>query len=370
MGSHSAWSILITISIGVTDGFRAHADFVSVRFEPGAVMSLSIRSAFPRNVFELMGKGENSATYALGWVLERSPRFAWLLASDIAGHPIDVSDLRIVLQKSGDDRGYTDVELCCEKVLHAIIEAKQGFELPGTKQLSRYRPRLRDAGFDAVALVTVSAIPGPIARLKLPKAIDGVVVKHLSWGAVRGLAKAARREAAGLEERLWLRELIDHLEDYAAMNRTRDNMVYVVSLGSGAMRDDSDRTWIDVVERDQSYFHPVGNHWPIQPPNYIGFRYLGQLQSVHRIESFDIVNDVSIMNPTWCSTDVDHFVYKLGPAMKPPKPLGAGGPRDSIKRSARVWCAIDTLLSGQFEQLGEARDETKRRAQAAEDSDA
>jgi len=147
-------------------------------------------------------------------------------------------------------------------------------------------------------------------------------------------------------------------------------MVYVVSLGSTTVRNDSDRTWIDVVEQDRSQFHPVGNHWPIQPPNYIGFRYRGQVQSVHRIESFDIINDVSTVNPTWCSTDVDHFVYRLGPAMKPPEPLREGGPSDSVKHSARVWCALDTLLSGQFEQLGEARDETNRRAKVAEQSDA
>lgn len=333
-------------------------------------MSLSIRSAFPRNVFELMGKNENSATYALGWALERSPCFAARLVKEIAGRSVDVSDLRIALQKTGDDRGFTDVELRCDKTLHAIIEAKQGFELPGVEQLSRYRPRLREARFESVALVSVSATPEPIASLKLPRDIGGVPVKHLSWGAVRGLAKAARSDASGLEEILWLRELIDHLEDYAAMNRTRDNMVYVVSLGSDAMRDDCDRTWIDVVEQDGSYFHPVGNHWPMQPPNYVAFRYRGQLHSVHRVESFDIVNDVSTVNPTWCSTDVDHFVYKLGPAMKPAKPLRAGGPNDSIKRSARVWCAIDTLLSGQFEQLGQARDETNRRAKEAEESDA
>ena len=332
-------------------------------------MSLSIRSVFPRNVFELMGKDENSATYALGWALERSPSFARLLVEAIAGRPIDVSDLRIALQKRGDDRGFTDIELRCDKALHAIVEAKQGFELPGIEQLSRYRPRLREAGFDTVALVSVSATPEPIARLKLQTEVGAVPVKHLSWGAVRGLAKAAKSACSGLEEKLWLRELIDHLGDYAAMNRTRDNMVFVVSLGSNAMRYDCDHTWIDVVVQDRSYFHPVGNHWPMQPPNYVAFRYRGQLQSVHRIESFDIVNDVSTVNPTWCSTDVDHFVYKLGPAMKPARPLWAGGTNDSIKRSARVWCAIDTLLSGEFEQLGHARDETQRRTKEAEESD-
>ena len=317
-----------------------------------------------------MGKDENSATYALGWALERSPRFAELLVEAIAGRAIDVTNLRIALQKSGEDRGFTDVELHCDKVLHAIVEAKQGFVLPSKTQLARYRPRLLEAGFDAVVLVSVSATPLPIARLKLPKEVDSVPVMHLSWGAIRGIAKRARSEVSGLEEKLWLRELIDHLEDYAAMNRTRDNMVYVVSLGSDAMREGSDRTWIDVVEQNQSYFHQVGNSWPMQPPNYIAFRYRGRLQSVHRIEGFNIVNDVSTVDPTWCSTHVDHFVYKLGPAMRPPKPLLAGGRNDSIKRAVRVWCAIDTLLSGQFERLDQAHEETKRRDSEAEDSGA
>ena len=150
------------------------------------------------------------------------------------------------------------------------------------------------------------------------------------------------------------------------MNISRDNMVYVVSLGSGVMHGGTSRTWIDVVEQDGCYFHQVGNHWPSQPPNYIGFRYWGELQSVHRRESYEIFTDISTVNPSWCPTDVDHFVYKLGPAMRPPKRLGAGGNGDSIKRSARVWCAIDTLLSGQFEQLGQARDETIRRVREAE----
>jgi hypothetical protein len=181
-------------------------------------MSLTIRSTFPGNVFELMGKDENSATYALVWAIERSPTFAALLVEAIARRPIDISDIRIALQKNGDDRGFTDIELRCDKALHAIVEAKQGFELPGIEQLSRYRPRLREGGFEPVALVSVSATPEPIARLKLPKEVGAVPVKHLSWGAVRGLAKAAKGACSGLEEKLCLRELIDHLEDYAAMS--------------------------------------------------------------------------------------------------------------------------------------------------------
>lgn len=332
-------------------------------------MTLAIGASFPKNVFELMGKDENSATYALGWALERSPALASILAEKLAAKAIEAAEMRVELQTHGEDRGFTDMDLRCGDELHAILEAKQGFSLPRMDQLRRYRPRLDAEPASRRVLVSVSAISESIANRRLPSDIGGVPVMHLSWGAIRGMAKAARQRAGGFEEKLWLRELINHLEGYAAMERTRDNMVYVVSLGSNPMREDSKRTWIDVVEKDGRYFHPVGNTWPAQPPNYIAFRYRGQVQSIHRIESHDIVFDVSTIDPTWAATDVDHFVYTLGPAMRPATKLGAAGTEDSIKRSARVWCAIDTLLTGEFKQLGEARNETKRRLFEAEASD-
>lgn len=331
-------------------------------------MTLAIRTSFPKNVFELLGTDENSATYALGWTIERSPGLAAVLTERLANQPVEVNGIRIALQTHGLDRGFTDMEIRCGRDLHVIIEAKQGFEVPGVGQLRRYRPRFDVDPAARQILVSVSALAQSIAARRLPAHIDGTPVIHLSWGSIRGMAKVARSRAGSLEEKLWLRELIQHLEGYASMDITNDNRVYVVSLSAEPMRADSMRTWIDVVEKDGRYFHPVGNTWPTQPPNYIAFRYRGQVQSVHRIESHDIVLDVSTVDPSWTTTDRDHFVYTLGPAMRPPKTLRAAGPDDSIQRSARVWCAIDTLLTGQFAQLGEARDETKRRLQAAEDS--
>ena len=324
-------------------------------------MSLLIRSLNPNNVFELMGKDENSATFSIGWVLDRSPWFARMLISEITDKQLKFNDLKIYLQKAGSDKGFTDIELVCDDHLHTIIEAKIGFELPAKGQLMRYRRRFELSSAKLQKLISVSALPNQIAKLRLPDYIDGVPVSHISWGLIRELAIKARGKTKSIEEKMWLRELIDHLEEYSAMNINRDNRVYVVSLGSRPMRSDSKRTWIDVVEQDKCYFHQVGNHWPKQPPNYIGFRYGGMLQSVHRIESYEIVTDVSDINSSWCSTEVDHFVYKLGPAMKPPRPLWAGRRNDLIQRDLRVWCAIDTLLSGQFEQLGQARDETNER---------
>jgi hypothetical protein len=331
-------------------------------------MTLVARGAFPKSVFELLGRDENSATFALGWALENCPQFARLLIERIAGRKIPTADRFIRLQKHGEDKGFTDIEIRCGDELHAVLEAKVGWQVPTVAQLHRYRPRLdsKNLGVQKLAMVSISSATEAVAKLRLPKDVDGVSVKHLSWGAIRNVAKEAHKKSSRFEEKLWLRELITHLGGYAAMDRVRDNHVYVVSLGSKPMRAGGKHTWIDVVEKDKSYFHPVGKTFPSQPPNYIAFRYGARVQSIHRIESYEIMPDVSAKNPLWFKTDDDHFVYKLGPAMKPPVPLRAATTDDTVKRSARVWCAIDTLLSGEFKTLGEARDATKKRLTKAE----
>ena len=99
------------------------------------------------------------------------------------------------------------------------------------------------------------------------------------------------------------------------MERQTNNNVYVVALSQNPMVTDHTHTWIDVVEKDKCYFHPVGNgsnSWPPQPPNYMGFRYRGRLQSVHHIDSFNIVEDLSTHNPLWIKTNSDHFVTTWG----------------------------------------------------------
>ena len=127
------------------------------------------------------------------------------------------------------------------------------------------------------------------------------------------------------------------------MRNPEDNWVYVVSLSSATTRKGVGYTWIDVVEKDSQYFHPVGNRWPSTPPNYIAFRYGGQLQSVHHIESYEVVTDLSSKKDNWPITDLEHFVYKLGPPMRPPDRIATG----AIYHNGRCWCAYRyTALRG------------------------
>ena len=147
------------------------------------------------------------------------------------------------------------------------------------------------------------------------------------------------------------------------MGNPQDNMVYVVSLSPKSIKENSHYTWIDVVEKDKCYFHPIGKGWPDVPPNYIAFRYHGQLQSVHYIESCQVVADLSAINEAWpkknTDSEPDLRLYKLGPAMKPAVTVRSGP-----IWNRRIRCAIDTLLSGAYENISEAKKETIRRLDA------
>lgn len=320
-------------------------------------MVLTIRGSTVESVFRLNGVDENSATYALGWVLEKSPHFRCAMLRAWFDQDINLNDPVISLQRHGGDGGYTDIEIQFGQHFHAIVEAKRWWDVPTEEQLRRYRPRLVTAAAQLQRLVSISSADTDFANRHLPRHVDGAEVVHQSWSDVRRIARQARAESTGFEEKLWLGQLTDHLQEFVAVERVSDNTVYVVSLGRHPMVEGGAHTWIDVVEKDRCYFHPVGAGWPVQPPNYIGFRYHGKLQSVHHVDSFRVVGDLSTINSLWLKTDSYHFVYRLGPPMAPATEMRTG----NIFRNGRVYCAIDTLLSGAFKTVSEARDETKRR---------
>jgi len=324
-------------------------------------MALLIHGAEATNVFRLQGGDENSATFAVGWTLEQSPEFRRQLFGTIRGGRVDSGSLTITLQRHGKDGGFTDLEAFVEQDLHCIIEAKKGWGLPSVEQLQRYSPRLKESNAAYRAFISVSAAPLDYARRILPCEVNGFSIGHLSWTQLRRFAANAYAKTSKLDEKLWLRELIAHLGEYVAMDRVRDNRVFVVSLNASPVREDGTHTWIDVVEKDRCYYHPVRKGWPSQPPNYMGFRYRGGLQSVHHVDSFEIVEDVSKINCLWLGDSCDHFVYRLGPAMRPIIEMKTG----KIFRNGRVWCDIDTLLSGAWATISEARSETQRRENAA-----
>ena len=179
---------------------------------------------------------------------------------------------------------------------------------------------------------------------------------HLTWREVQAMANDAQAQESRTSAKLWLKQFCIHLDDYVTTSTTNDNTVYVVSLSRNKMRSRGSYTFIDVVT-DGKYFHPVGLTWPTEPPNYVGFRYAGKLQSVHHIDSWEVVRNLASVDRRWPSTDSEHFVYSLGPAIKPQTEVRTG----NIFRNARVRAALDLLISGQCATIREAADLTKER---------
>jgi hypothetical protein len=319
-------------------------------------MSFSLYGNEVKTVFGLAGSDENSATKALGWTLQQSPEFLLELVGMVTKVKIDPSQTIIKLQNHKKNGGVTDLEIFSPGVCHIIFEAKKGWELPAVSQLSKYSSRLNDGVAEVRLIVSLSAASQTYASLFLPKDIGKIPLSHISWENVHDLCELSRSKTKSFVEKMWLGELSKHLGEYMSKDRESSNLVYVVSVARKPAGENPKHTYVDVVEKDKAYFHQVGNSWPVSPPNYIGFRYDGKLQSVHHIEEFEVVKNLASLNANWPRTTVNHFVYKLGPPMKPAKDVLS----ENIW-TLRVKCTIDTLLSGKYRTIREARDATDKR---------
>ncbi len=190
------------------------------------------------------------------------------------------------------------------------------------------------------------------AKLQLKERVNGMQITHIGW---RDIQQMARRCSGTHAEKRLLDELRIYLERIVKVQDQQSNLVYVVSLGMDTPKW-STLSWKKIVEEGR-YFHPVGTKgWPKEPPNYIGFRYDGRLQSIHHVDEAKITTDVHAEMPEltpgpWPS----HFIYTLGPPIRPDKVVKSG----KVYRSARVWAMLDLLLT--CDSISEAAEQTKQR---------
>jgi len=312
-----------------------------------AVLTLSGREV--QSVFELLGAKENDLTYALGWALSRSPTFLSAVVGDVCGDDQQLDDPGISLQEYGGfGGGFTDVEIR-DVDFHVVLEAKRGWVMPGEQQLVKYETRFGDDARRAF-LLTVSDCSRSYAALHNPNSVGRASVVHRSW---EDIAKLADCRPSSLHERRLLQELRRYLRGIVRMQDPRSNMVYVVPLKT------EPTDWCDIapsklVEDMRRYFHPVGEGYPKEPPNYIAFRYHGKLQSIHHIDDWSIPDSIHGSVPVAKDQDRPHFLYHLGPPIAP-----AGEVRSGPIRNRRVYAMLDLLLT--CRTIPEAVAETKRR---------
>lgn len=305
------------------------------------------------SVFELLGTKENDITFSLGWALAHSNTLREALVRSVFKGDTEPAIDRVSLQDRLGEHGVTDIELTGRDT-HIVIEAKRGWEVPSRDQLAQYAPRLLARGQRYAALVTMSECSPALASAHLDRDIGGIPVVHFGWRDVDRLAAGLGTTHA--EKRL-LAELRDYFQRIVKMQNQESNLVFVVSL-SEERPPWSTLSWLQMVNERNRYFHPAGvDGWPKEPPNYIGFRYGGQLRTIHHIDEWKVTQDINAemheLSPgRW---DVPHYLYTLGPAIIPPGVIKTG----NIYPSGRVWAMLDLLLT--CNTISEARDKTKAR---------
>lgn len=312
------------------------------------------------SIFQLLGNKENDITLSMSWALNKCPEFLSKVVLEVSGVAINPDKVIIKNQSYDAVTGITDIEVTDNKNVHIIFEAKRGWILPGAEQLEKYSVREDFIASSAIhkRIVTLSECSLDYANAYLPfKEVNGILVSHLPWKSVYALAMEAHKESHNHAEKRLLDELCEYLRGIMTMQNKDSNWVYVVSLGSNTP-ERCTLTWIEIVQKHNKYFCPVGKFgFPKEPPNYIAFRYAGQLQAIHHIEGYTVMKNVHTAIPEMPDEDwdIEHFIFELGPAIVPGKTVKTG----NIYRNGRVWAMFDTLLT--CNTISEARDISSKR---------
>jgi len=314
-------------------------------------------------VFDLFGRDENDLTGALGWCMAQVPSLAAHILQ--AAFPQAATPKAIHLQRHAQDRGFTDIEIRGEGY-HLIVEAKVGWTLPDRTQLERYMNRFPGGAARRAFLVLSDTSPAYGGR-HLPTEMGGVPIVFRSWESVQRMCENAITFADNKQKNL-LRQLHTYLKRGSTMQDQNSNLVYVVALANDTP-EWSTLSWIDIIEKKSRYFHPMEKRWPKIPPNYLGFRYHGQLQSIHHVEGYELVRDMhqaipEIDSAQWRARNVgEYIVYKLGEPIRPTHRVTSGPIRNN-----RYNVALDLLLTSP--SVIEAARKTKERQAVSADQEA
>jgi len=205
-------------------------------------------------------------------------------------------------------------------------------------------------------LIVISGWERQYAVYQIGTSIKGIQLLYISWKEIVSMINAAYPSAGTIEKQL-LNELHKYFKQMINLQRLDTNWVYLPVLGAGNPTNWS-ISWIDIVNKRKRYFHPIGHGYPKEPSTYIGLRYYGELQSIHFIEEVEVVNNLArhfAEAPQKMKDHVPNYLYHLGPAFKPRKPL----PNGRIHTAGKYYAMLDTLFT--HKTIGEAMKVTRRR---------
>ncbi len=210
------------------------------------------------SIFQLLGEDENDISYGVAWSLANCPSFLDVFLKSQVKRNCLSQDVIIRLQHSQKKGGITDIEIESPGSFYVIIEAKKGWQLPGKVQLQKYANRHAFKRSQApLKLILALSECGPdYAKANLEVCeVSGIPVKPISWKDIAELADRARSVGSHSEKHV-LDELLIYLRGLISMHKLDSNWVYVVALGQGKP-DGWGISWIDIVTKRKSYFHPM-----------------------------------------------------------------------------------------------------------------
>ncbi|MEQ1824759.1 MAG: hypothetical protein ABL921_02395 [Pirellula sp.] len=216
-----------------------------------------------------------------------------------------------------------------------------------------YAPIVTNSSAQLRYLVTISHATIEMSNVHFPsRKIKGIPLGHLPWRLIKSLVDQAVSKETNKNKWI-LTQFSTYLGALLGMENKFSKIVYVVALGNGNP-DGWKLSWIDIVEKRNSYFYPVGGGWP-DPPNYIGFRYGGMLQSIRWVKSHTVFTNPRSLFPEAPKVDWQpHYLLTLDSPIIPANEIRTG---NRINYAARCWCAIDKLLTS--ETVSEALTKTK-----------
>jgi hypothetical protein len=306
-------------------------------------------------VFDLLGKKENDITYSVGYAMAQSAGLAEAFIAEVLPDAGEVVIDLVQLQEGIPGAGFTDIELKADGgKIHIVIEAKRGYNLPGDDQLAKYATRTDP---QPTALVVMAEASADFVAGKLAAVVEGVPVHYRSWRRVDELVNTVIGASRNHAEKRLLRDLSRYLRGLMTMQNVNSNLVYVVALGGEI--EETGISFQEVVTKHDTYFCPVGGGYPKEPPNYLGFRFGGELRQIRHVDAYRVIDDNHAgFQPLkgkvdW--PDKRHWVFQLGLAIVPPKSVKTGG----LYGSHRGWIAIDLLLT--CDTVAEALEKTNAR---------
>lgn len=178
--------------------------------QPTLIPRLLLHGRLVEGPLRLLSPRENGLTFALGHMLQRSPKLLGLFCDEVnLPRLVSRHALTIALQEH-HNQGITDIELRASDGLLAIVEAKIG-GWPGYGQLSRYADRLKRDGVAGSVLVPLGVPPFSRLLWTLSR-LNGISIVPVRWVEVLELVEQASRRQSDAEQQA-LRQLSLFIEE-------------------------------------------------------------------------------------------------------------------------------------------------------------